>query len=53
MPESQQLALVDVHNRSPLEGIAEPVDDLGRLVPHDNDQLVGPSLNCCLEHMRE
>ncbi|WP_245779341.1 hypothetical protein [Halorubrum sodomense] len=45
VPESQPLALVGVRDRDALEGVAEPVDDLGRLVPDDYDQLVGSGID--------
>jgi len=53
MARPQSLALVDVRNRNALECVPEPVDDLGRLVPGDHGQLVGPGVNRRLESVRK
>ena len=47
------LALVDIRDRDAREGVTEPVDDLGRLVPDDHDQCVGSGLDRRLEDVRE
>ena len=53
MPEPQPLALVDVRDRNPFEGVPEPVNDLARLVPDNHDQRVGAGLYRRLEDMRK
>jgi len=53
--ETQPLALVYIDDRrwDTVEGITELLDDLCRLVPDNDDQLVDPSVNCRRKDIRK